>query len=173
MAPLYPAQPDRPDPSDIQGSAPKSFAGRATTGPSQRHQECMGQSRSAKTTTPATKAVGKRRYFAAAVGLSLLASASLFYWALWRAPEPTEVCANVRRLLRSSDEFEAACLRSSWPPPRGRVPCRRVQTGWWSGLSPPGLHRAMSRARRRPRDLARAPFRRRTPRGTGTPAAGL
>jgi hypothetical protein len=42
-----------------------------------------------------------------------------FHKLYWEAPAAEEVCANVARVLDESVYDE--CLRSAWPPPRGRL----------------------------------------------------
>jgi hypothetical protein len=51
-------------------------------------------------------------------------AAVVFERAFWAAPRADEVCANVARLV--GEEVYEECLRSAWPPPRGRLRWVRV-----------------------------------------------
>jgi hypothetical protein len=56
--------------------------------------------------------------------LAVLVAGLVFERFFWAAPAPEEVCSNVARIL--GEEVFEDCLRSAWPPPRGRLRWVRV-----------------------------------------------
>jgi hypothetical protein len=69
-------------------------------------------------------AAGSFRVVFALGCVAVMVAAVAFHRLFWRAPAAEEVCANVARVLDASVYDE--CLRSAWPPPRGRLRWVRV-----------------------------------------------